>query len=45
MKHKTTLPRRAAALLLALVLLLPAAKAPPGERMLQTNDPEVDGLT
>ena len=45
MKHKTTLPRRAAALLLALVLLLPAAYAAAGERMLQTSVPVVDGLT
>ena len=45
MRHKTTIPRRAAAFLLALLLVLPTAYAAAGERKLQTSIPVVDGLT
>ena len=45
MRHKTTLSRRAAAFLLALLLAMPAAYADAGERKLQTSSQIVDGLT
>ena len=45
MRHKTSLPRRAAALFLALLLALPAAYASAGERILQTTVSVADGLT
>ena len=47
MRHKTTLPRRAAAFLLALLLALPAVYADTGAgmRKLQTTTDIVDGLT
>lgn len=45
MRHTNSLPRRAAALLLACVLLLPTAYAAAGERKLQTTTRVVDGLT
>lgn len=45
MRHTTSLPRRAAAFLLACLLLLPTAYAAAGERKLQTSTQIVDGLT
>ena len=45
MRHTNSLPRRAAAFLLACVLLLPTAYAAAGERQLQTTTRVVDGLT
>lgn len=45
MRHTTSLPRRAAALLLALVLLLPTAYAAAGEQKLQTTAQLAAGLT
>ena len=46
MRHKTSLPRRAAALGLALLLALPTAvRATAGERRLQTSTAVTDGLT
>lgn len=45
MRHTTSFPRRAAALLLALVLLLPTAYAAAGEQKLQTTAQLADGLT
>ncbi len=45
MRHTTSFPRRAAALLLTLILLLPTAYAAAGERKLQTSARIVDGLT
>ena len=45
MRHTNSLPRRAAAFLLACVLLLPTAYAAAGERKLQTTTRVVDGLT
>lgn len=46
MKHQTTsLPRRAAAFLLAILLAVPTAYAAAGEQKLQTSTEIVDGLT
>lgn len=45
MRHTTSLPRRAAAALLAFVLLLPSAYAAAGEKKLQTTAQLADGLT
>ena len=47
MRHKTTLPRRAAAFLLAFLLALPTlyVYADAGDRKLQTSVPVADGLT
>ena len=45
MKTKHSLPRRAAALLLAALLAVPTAYATAGERRLQTSDELVEGLT
>ena len=45
MRHTNSLPRRAAAFLLACALLLPTAYAAAGERKLQTTTRIVDGLT
>ena len=45
MRHTNSLPRRAAALFLALILLLPTVYAAAGERKLQTSAQIVDGLT
>lgn len=45
MRHTPSLPRRAAALLLALLLLLPTAYAAAGEPKLQTTARLADGLT
>lgn len=45
MRHTTSLPRRAAALLLAFVLLLPTVYAAAGEQKLQTTAYLADGLT
>lgn len=45
MRHTTSLPRRAAALFLALVLLIPTVYATAGETKLQTTTEIVDGLT
>ena len=45
MRHTNSLPRRAAALFLALLLLLPTVYATAGERKLQTTTQIMDGLT
>ena len=45
MRHTTSLPRRAAALFLAILLLLPTVYATAGEQKLQTSTRLVDGLT
>ena len=45
MRHTVSLPRRAAAFLLACLLLLPTAYATAGERKIQTSTQIVDGLT
>lgn len=45
MRHKTSFPRRAAALCLAFLLALPTVYASAGERRLQTSTQVVDGLT
>ena len=45
MRHTTSLPRRAAALFLAVLLLLPTVYATAGEQKLQTSTRLVDGLT
>lgn len=45
MRHTTSLPRRAAALLLAFVLLLPTVYAAAGEQKIQTTTQLADGLT
>ncbi len=45
MRHPNTLPRRAAAFLLALLLAMPVIYADAGDRKLQTSTPIVDGLT
>lgn len=45
MRHTSSLPRRAAALLLALLLSLPTAYAAAGEQKLQTTARLADGLT
>ena len=45
MRHTTSLPRRAAALLLAFVLLLPTVYAAAGEQKLQTTADLAGGLT
>lgn len=45
MRHTTSLPRRMAALLLALALLLPTAYAAAGEQKLQTTAQLANGLT
>ena len=45
MRHTTSLSRRAAALLLALLLAIPAGYAAAGEQKIQTSTQIVDGLT
>ena len=45
MRHPNTLPRRAAAFLLAFLLAMPVIYADAGDRKLQTSTPIVDGLT
>ena len=45
MRHTTSLSRRAAALLLALLLAMPAGYAAAGEQKIQTSTQIVDGLT
>ena len=45
MKHKTSFPRRAAALVLALLLSVPGVYAAAGDQILQTSTQIVDGLT
>ena len=45
MRHTTSFPRRAAALLLALLLAVPTVFAAAGEQKLQTVTRLVDGLT
>ena len=45
MRHTTSFPRRAAALLLALLLAVPTVFAAAGEQKLQTVTQIVDGLT
>lgn len=44
MRHNTSLPRRAAAFFLAVLLLIPAAFAAAGEQVLQTSTQITDGL-
>ena len=45
MRHTNSLPRRAAALFLAVLLLIPPVYATAGERKLQTSTQIVNGLT